>query len=195
MGEIKTCLDCGRRFEYTDEWRRWILDQGWEHPKRCPTCLARRREKTPEEKRFLPSSTSRHANSTSALPEMNNVFSPVFILLLLAFPAIVCGLTAFGFESMVVAAEGFFIFSGWAGLRAASLFRRQESEKLEIFRAYMAIGFGLSGGFLAAYLLLSTSEGQALTEWVTAGTIRIVGSLFVSVIGLGGLELAWRKHF
>jgi uncharacterized protein YacL len=113
----------------------------------------------------------------------------------LALLSIVCAVWIFGFERMLVAAEGFFLLSGWAGLRAADLFRKQESERLEDFRSVMAICFGLCCGLLAAYLILTTPEGQAITEWVTAQTVRIIGSLFASVISLGVLELVWRKAF
>ena len=114
---------------------------------------------------------------------------------LLVFLALACGLMVYGFDKMFVAAEAFFLFGGWTGIRAANLFRKQDSEKLETFRILMAIGFGLCSGFLATYLLLTTREGQKISEWITAETIRIVGSLFVSTLGLGGVELASRKIF
>jgi hypothetical protein len=57
----------------------------------------------------------------------------------------------------------------------------------------MVICFGICSGLLAAYLILTTPEGQALTEWVTAQVSRIIGSLFLSVLGLGLLELVWRR--
>lgn len=114
-------------------------------------------------------------------------------LVTLAVLALIGGIVVFGFEETLVAAEGFFIFAGWAGLRAAHLFRQQESERLETFREYMAIGFGLCAGLLAAYLLLTTPEGRAINAWVIAQTIRLVGSLFASVSIPWLLELVWRK--
>ena len=99
----------------------------------------------------------------------------------------------FGFERTLVAVEGFFLSSVWAGLRLADLFRRVTSNRLENFRDAMAMGFGLCCGVLTAFLILTTPEGQALTVWVTSQTNRIIGSLFASIFGLGVLELIWRK--
>ena len=127
-------------------------------------------------------------------PEHSGISSMVIVIVPL-FLVMVYVLLTFGFENTLVAAEGFFILAGWTGLRAASLSRKQESERLETFRSVMAIGCGVCCGLLAAYLLLTTSEGQAISKWVTASTIRIIGSLFVSVMGLGFLELVWRKLF
>ncbi len=114
-------------------------------------------------------------------------------LIALVIIAIVGGIVVFGLEETLVAAEGFFIFAGWAGLRAAHLFGKQESESLEAFRSYMAIGFGLCAGVLAAYLLLTTPEGQAINRWVTAETVRLVGSLLASVSIPWLLELAYSR--
>jgi len=127
-------------------------------------------------------------------PEHSGISSTVIVIILLLL-VIVYVLSTFGFESTLVAAEGFFIFAGWTGLRAASLSRKQESERLETFRSAMAIGCGVCCGLLAAYLLLTTSEGQSITKWVTTSTVRIIGSLFVSVVGSGFLELVWRAFF
>ena len=113
------------------------------------------------------------------------VISALFLL--------VCILFLFGFDKVLVAGEAFFLFGAWTGLRAASLLRSQQAARLESFRQYMVICFGLCSGLLVAYLILTTPEGEALTEWVTAQTSRIIGSLFVSVLGLGLLELSWRK--
>jgi hypothetical protein len=135
-----------------------------------------------------PSGTVRTRSTTA--PSRSNIAESVIALAVLAM---IGGIVVFGFEETLVAAEGFFIFAGWAGLRAADLFRKQESERLETFRAYMAIGFGLCAGLLAAYLLLTTSEGQAINAWVTAQTVRLAGSLFASVGIPWLLELAWRK--
>jgi hypothetical protein len=126
---------------------------------------------------------------TPASPEIST-FGCVVMLIATAILGI---LAAFGFERTIVAAEGFFIFAGWAGLRAASLFPRSKSETLETFRVCMTVGFGLCGGLLAAYLVLTTPEGQVMTEWVTAQTIRVVGSLLFSVFIVGGLDIAWRR--
>jgi hypothetical protein len=116
------------------------------------------------------------------------IFTAVFILILLSS-------LVYGIESTIVAAEAFFLFGGWAGIRAASLFKKSDSVALEDFRFIMAIGVGLSAGFLAAYLLLTMREGQELIQWVTARTIRLVSSLFVSLIGLGVVEIIWRRLF
>jgi hypothetical protein len=113
------------------------------------------------------------------------VISALFLL--------VCILLLFGFDKVLVAGEAFFLFGAWAGLRAASLLRAQQGARLESFRQYMVMCFGLCSGLLVAYLILTTPEGEALTEWVTAQTSRIIGSLFVSVLGLGLLEVAWRR--
>jgi len=121
--------------------------------------------------------------------------SVILVLVALVILSITSGIAVFGFKETLVAAEGFFIFAGWSGLRAAHLFRKQESEKLEAFRVYMAVGFGLCAGLLAAYLLLTTPEGQTLNEWITAQTIRLVGSLFASVSIPVLLELALRRIF
>ena len=103
------------------------------------------------------------------------------------------GFSVFGFSNMIVAAEGFFIFGGWFGLRVASSLGEHKSKRMMDFRDGMAIGAGLCGGVPAAYLLLTTPEGQAITKWATNGTTRIIGSLFVSVMGLGIFESVWRK--
>lgn len=113
------------------------------------------------------------------------IASALFLLLLIVL--------LFGFSRVAVAGEAFFLFSAWAGLRAGDLFGRQQGTHLERFRQYMAICFGLCCGFLAAYLILTTAEGRTITEWVTAQTLRIAGSLFASVLGLGLLEMAWRR--
>jgi hypothetical protein len=121
-----------------------------------------------------------------------SVFGCVAIIIALAVLGI---FAAFGIERTLVAGEAFFILGGWAGLRAADLFHKQESETLEKFRVIWAIGFGLCAGILAAYLMLTTPEGQAITKWVTDQTIRVAGSLLVSVTSLGILDFAWREAF
>jgi hypothetical protein len=63
---------------------------------------------------------------------------------------------------------------------------------MDRFVAFMAVGFGLSSGLLAAYLLLTTPEGQRITDWVTANTLRIVASLSAAVFALGFLDVGWR---
>ena len=113
------------------------------------------------------------------------IVSVLFVLL--------CIVLLFGFDRVLVASEAFFLFSAWAGLRGADAIGSHQGERLESFRQYMAICFGLSCGLLAAYLVLTTAEGRALTEWVTSQTLRIIGSLFATVLGLGILEAAWRK--
>ena len=135
-----------------------------------------------------PSGTVRTRSTTFS--SRSSIAESVIVLVVLAM---IGGIMVFGFEETLVAAEGFFIFAGWAGLRTADLFRKQESERLETFREYTAIGFGLCAGLLAAYLLLTTSEGRAINAWVTAQTIRLVGSLLASVSIPWLLELAWRK--
>jgi len=113
------------------------------------------------------------------------IASALFLLLLIVL--------LFGFDRVLVAGEAFFLFSAWAGLRAGDFFGWQQGTHLERFRQYMAICFGLCCGFLAAYLILTTAEGRTITEWVTARTLRIAGSLFATVLGLGLLEMAWRR--
>lgn len=146
-----------------------------------------------QESWFQPTSIPQTWSTTKTSSTSSRTNSTVDFIIVLALLSMVCALWVFGVERMLVAAEGFFLFGGWAGLRVAEILGKQEVEKLENYRTFMAIGFGLCGGLLAAYLLLTTSEGQAITEWVTAQTVRIIGSLFVSVIGLGVLELAWRR--
>jgi hypothetical protein len=99
---------------------------------------------------------------------------------------------AFGIEKALVAGEVFFLFSAWAALRAGRFLQTQRAPGLESFVALMTIGFGLSSGLLAAWLLLTTPEGQAITGWVTDQTIRIVASLLVTVFALGFLETGWQ---
>jgi hypothetical protein len=104
----------------------------------------------------------------------------------------VLAIANFGYQRTLVAAEGFFICGGWLGLRFARWLGEQKSARLESFRVWMAIGLGLCGGLLASWLLLTTQEGQLITQWVSAETIRLVSSLLGSVTALGLLE--WILH-
>lgn len=109
-------------------------------------------------------------------------------MVLLAFAILL-----FGIDRVLVAGEAFFLFSAWAALRAADLLRAQHAVRVEAFRQYMVICFGICSGCLAAYLILTTPEGQAITAWVTSNTIRIIGSLLLTIVGLGALELMWQR--
>jgi len=122
--------------------------------------------------------------------------STVLTILLIeaAVLAILLAVT-FTVEELLVAAEAFFIFAGWSAMRVASLSRKQESETLEKFRVGAAIGFGVSGGLLVAYLMLFTNQGQQLTQWVTAQHFRVIVSLFGTVFALTLLEIVWRRVF
>ena len=42
--ETKICVDCGRPFELSTSRQRWFRERGLELPKRCDTCLARKRD-------------------------------------------------------------------------------------------------------------------------------------------------------
>lgn len=117
----------------------------------------------------------------------------VFIALILMLFVAAYLLETFGFRRTIVATEAFFLFAGWGALRAASLFGTPASNRLRIVADCAAIGFGLGLGALASYLVLTTTQGQILTEWVTAQINRLIGSLFGSAFGLGTLELIWRK--
>jgi len=117
----------------------------------------------------------------------------VFITLILTLFVAAYLLETFGFKRTIVATEAFFLFAGWGALRAASLFGTPASNRLKIVADCAAIGFGLGLGALAFYLVLTTTQGQVLTEWVTAQISRLIGSLFGSAFGLGTLELIWRK--
>jgi len=125
---------------------------------------------------------------TPASPEVG-IFGCLVLLLIFATLGVI---VEFGFERTIVAVEGFFIFTGWAALRVAGLLPKPKSDKLENIRVYTAVGFGVSCGILAAYLVLTTQEGQVLTDWVTAQSIRLVGSLLISVFIFGVLDFAWR---
>lgn len=118
------------------------------------------------------------STSTVAKSSSSSVADSIAALIVLM---LIVAVASFGFKATLVAAEGFFIFAGWAGLQAGRLFRKQDSEWLEAFRATTAIGFGVSGGLLAAYLLLTTPEGRAINAWVTAQTTRLVASLFATL--------------
>ena len=129
-----------------------------------------------------------HAPAASAA---NSCSSVLDFLVASGALLVFCALVAFGPERFLVAAEGFFLFAGWAALRAAGFLREQQSQMLEKVRVVAATGFGLCAGFLSAYLILTTPEGQALTDWVTAQTVRMIGSLMAFVLGLGLLEVVW----
>jgi hypothetical protein len=100
----------------------------------------------------------------------------------------VVGILIYGFERVLVAGEAFFLFCGFAILQTRSVFRRLDAEGVEGYLSWLVMGFGLCAGLLAAYLLLTTAEGQAITDWVTAQTLRIVGSMFTTAFGLVVLQ-------
>jgi len=97
----------------------------------------------------------------------------------------------FGVERTLVAGEAFCIFAGWSAIRFSAAFRGHGFPRLQGLLDWLAVIFSLCGGFLAGYLILTRPEGKALTAWVTAEIVRMIGSLFASILGLGLLEALW----
>jgi hypothetical protein len=78
--------------------------------------------------------------------------------LLAVFLMMVGGFSVFGFSNMIVAAEGFFIFGGWFGLRVASSLGEHKSKRMMDFRDGMAIGAGLCGSSSSLFVANNTGR-------------------------------------